>query len=124
MQVDELIHAFLIDLYYEDTRLARTTIDRGETAVSVATAPELRELEEQHSLGPERVSEIEADDERGSPPVPDEWEDALREAFDEADIQRSSGSLVTKTIDGRDYYYLQWREGDTVTSKYVAPVSP
>jgi hypothetical protein len=54
---------------------------------------------------------------------PDEWEDALQEAFDEAETPRSRGSLVTKTIDGRGYYYLQWREGDTVTSKYVAPVS-
>jgi hypothetical protein len=29
-----------------------------------------------------------------------------------------------KTIDGREYYYLQWRQGDRVKNQYVAPVSP
>lgn len=34
------------------------------------------------------------------------------------------GTLTTKTIDEREYYYLQWREGEKVKSQYVAPVSP
>lgn len=54
----------------------------------------------------------------------DEWEDQLEDARDEADIPPSKGTLTTKTIDGRDYYYLQWREGGKVRSQYVAPVSP
>lgn len=54
----------------------------------------------------------------------DEWQNALEDAFSKAEIPRSKGSLVTKTIDDRDYYYLQWREGDSVKSQYVAPVSP
>ncbi|EMA18794.1 hypothetical protein C442_14170 [Haloarcula amylolytica JCM 13557] len=29
-----------------------------------------------------------------------------------------------KTIDDREYYYLQWREGEQVKSQYVAPVGP
>ena len=54
----------------------------------------------------------------------EEWDDTIEEARDKADISRSKGTLTTKTIDERDYYYLQWREGDTVTSQYVAPVDP
>lgn len=54
----------------------------------------------------------------------DEWDDALEDAYDKADIPTSKGALTTKTIDGRDYYYLQWREGDQVKSQYVAPVVP
>ncbi len=42
----------------------------------------------------------------------------------EGDLARAKGTLTTKHIDGRDYYYLQWRDGDTIHSQYVAPVSP
>jgi len=54
----------------------------------------------------------------------DEWEDALEDARDDGDVPAGKGTLTTKTVDGREYYYLQWREGDTVASKYVAPVTP
>jgi hypothetical protein len=54
----------------------------------------------------------------------DEWEEVLEDAREEADLAPSKGTLTTKTIDGRDYYYLQWREGDKITSQYVAPVTP
>lgn len=54
----------------------------------------------------------------------DEWEDQLDDAREDAGLEGGKGTLTTKTIDGRDYYYLQWREGDTVRSKYVAPVVP
>ena len=53
-----------------------------------------------------------------------EWEDVVDDARDEADIPSSKGTLTTKTIDGRDYYYLQWREGSKIKSQYVAPVTP
>lgn len=59
--------------------------------------------------------------------TPDEWEQSEWEkAVDEAQkvVPDGKGTLTTKTIDGRDYYYLQWREGDAVKSKYVAPVQP
>jgi hypothetical protein len=36
----------------------------------------------------------------------------------------SNASVVTKTINGYDYYYWQWRDGETVTSTYKAPVNP
>jgi hypothetical protein len=53
-----------------------------------------------------------------------EWDDQLEDAREKADLAAGKGTLTVKTIDGRDYYYLQWREGSTVTSQYVAPVTP
>jgi len=53
-----------------------------------------------------------------------EWDEAVEEAYDEADIPFSKGTLTQKTIDGHEYYYLQWREGEKVKSQYIAPVSP
>ena len=52
------------------------------------------------------------------------WEAKVETARENAGIGASKGTLTTKTINGREYYYLQWREGDTVTSQYVAPVDP
>lgn len=54
----------------------------------------------------------------------DEWEEAIDDAREDADIPASRGTLTTKTIDGRDYFYLQWREGSKIRSQYVAPVTP
>lgn len=54
----------------------------------------------------------------------EEWEDALEAARQKAAISPSKGTLTTKTINGREYYYLQWREGEKVKSQYVAPVDP
>ena len=54
----------------------------------------------------------------------EEWEDVVDDARDEADLAPGKGTLTTKTIDGRDYYYLQWRAGSKIKSQYVAPVTP
>jgi len=54
----------------------------------------------------------------------DRWEEELEEAREKADLTGSRGTLTTKTIEGRDYYYLQWRDGDKIRSQYVAPVTP
>lgn len=54
----------------------------------------------------------------------DEWDEKVEEAYEAAAIPHSKGTLTTKTIDDREYYYLQWREGEKVKSQYVAPVSP
>lgn len=80
-------------------------------------------LEEQAERDLEAASER-ATDEPPNDWDDDEWDDALEDAYDKADIPNSKGTLTTKTIDGRDYYYLQWREGDQVKSQYVAPVVP
>ncbi|MDS0284656.1 hypothetical protein [Haloarcula onubensis] len=53
-----------------------------------------------------------------------EWADKLEDAREKAGLSGSTGTLTTKTIDGRDYYYLQWREGEQVKSQYVSPVDP
>ena len=48
----------------------------------------------------------------------------MDEAREKADLMAGKGTLTVKQIDGRGYYYLQWREGSKITSQYVAPVSP
>lgn len=82
-----------------------------------------KEVEAEREL--EQRAAVDADD------VPDEWDDredewneAVDSAREKADLPGSKGSITTKTIDGRDYYYLQWREGDSTPSQYVAPVNP
>jgi len=54
----------------------------------------------------------------------EEWKDKLETAREKAAIAASKGTVTTKTINGREYYYLQWREGEKVKSQYVAPVDP
>jgi hypothetical protein len=61
--------------------------------------------------------------------TPDEWGDEawaseLEDAFEDADLESGKGTLTTKTIDGRDYYYLQWWADGGTESQYVAPVVP
>lgn len=77
----------------------------------------------------EAQKEIEKRAEQKPRETPDEWEEeewreAVEEARDDADLKGSKGTLTTKEIDGRDYYYLQWREGSKIKSEYVAPVVP
>jgi hypothetical protein len=139
VEVDDPVHGYLIRLYSEgderiDHRIGQTVVDDAELALQVAAemaaaADDLAAVDERPSLGPDHV--YEEDVERGTVDTPDEWDDeedewkeALEEAYEEADLVRSKGTLTTKTIDGRGYYYLQWREGDSVKSQYVAPVSP
>jgi len=141
VQVDDPVQGYLIELHLEandesDTPpLGRTIVDDRELALNVAAqmaaaAEDLDVLADRPVLGPETV--YREDINRGTVDTPerwgdedeDEWREALEEAFEEAEISRSKGTLTTKTIDGRDYYYLQWREGDKVKSQYVAPVSP
>ena len=54
----------------------------------------------------------------------DEWGEKVDEAYEAAAIPCSRGTLTTKTIDEREYYYLQWRDGEKIKSRYVASVSP
>ncbi|RJX47520.1 hypothetical protein, partial [Halonotius pteroides] len=53
-----------------------------------------------------------------------EWQEKVRAAYEKADDPPVgvSPNLTTKTINDRDYHYLQWRDGDSVVSQYVAPV--
>lgn len=54
----------------------------------------------------------------------EDWKDQIDDAREDAELPEGKGTLTVKQIDGRGYYYLQWREGDDVKSQYVAPVSP
>jgi|AntDeeMinimDraft_4_1070355.scaffolds.fasta_scaffold02398_9 hypothetical protein len=54
----------------------------------------------------------------------EEWDDELDEAFDEAGIPRSKGSITVNQIDGRGYFYLKWSENGEFKSQYIAPVEP
>ncbi|MBX0325606.1 hypothetical protein EGH21_21520 [Halomicroarcula sp. F13] len=54
----------------------------------------------------------------------DEWDEAVDVAREKGDVPAGKGTLTMKTIDERDYYYLQWREGEQVKSQYVGPVEP
>lgn len=139
VEVDEPIRGYLIRLSRldedEDERIGQAVVDDRELALEVtahmaAGASDLDAVSERPSLGPETVYREDLLEDRIDVPEEwdaedeDEWQEALEDAFEEADIPRSKGTLTTKTIDGRDYYYLQWREGDSVKSQYVAPVSP
>jgi len=75
------------------------------------------ELKESKAVESEETPEEWADRENA-------WNEALEDARDGADLSGRKGTLTTKTIDDRDYYYLQWRDGDKIRSQYVAPVSP
>jgi hypothetical protein len=139
VQVDDPVQGYLVELHLKDTDdtetppIGRTIVDDRDLAIDVAAhmaaaAEDLEALADRPVLGPETV--YREDIERDTTDAPDgwedeeEWQDALEEAFEKAEISRSKGTLTTKTIDDREYYYLQWREGDSVKSQYVAPVSP
>ena len=52
-------------------------------------------------------------------------EDGINERPDDLpDDVPSKATITIKEINDNRYYYWQWREGDTVTSKYKGPVNP
>lgn len=56
--------------------------------------------------------------------VPEEWDaDEWNETVEKADAPKRA-TLTTKEIDGRSYFYYQWREDDSIKSEYLAPVTP
>jgi len=136
VQVDDPVRGYLVELHAaerdREEPVGRTIVDGRELALDIAAqmaaaADDLDALVDRPALGPETVYEEDLEHGTADPPddwTGEEWEDALTEAFEKADIRRSKGTLTTKSIDGRDYYYLQWREGDTVQSHYVGPVTP
>lgn len=135
VQADDARGGYVIQLYdihKGDRAISQTIVDDRTLALDVAeqtaaAAPDLNQLDDSPHPGPPQPYYEDVDE---SDDVPDEWEDedawneALEDAFETAELPPSKGTLTTKTIDGRGYYYLQWREGDSVKSQYVAPVSP
>ena len=138
VEVEDPVHGYLLQLWAlereRDEPIARTIVDDRETAHQVAaemaaSADDLDALVDRPNIGPKEIHR--EDVERQNIEVPDEWEgddeeweEAVEEAFEKADIKRSKASRVTKTINDNEYYYLQWREGDTVQSQYIGPVNP
>ncbi len=52
-------------------------------------------------------------------------EDEIEERPDDLpDDVPAKATITIKEINDNRYYYWQWREGDTVTSKYKGPVNP
>ncbi|PHQ45139.1 hypothetical protein DJ68_14675 [Halorubrum sp. C3] len=140
VEVDDPVHGYLIQLFANDRDrdepIGRTVVDEEELALETAAemaagAEDLESLVDRPHLGPERISREDLEESRVDTPeewADDEdeetWEEALDEAFEKADVDRSKASLTTKSISENEYYYLQWREGDSVVSQYVAPVNP
>lgn len=66
--------------------------------------------------------EEEADEKLKEEAVDEEPDDEL-----DRDDAPEGATLTKKTIppgEGNQYYYWQWREGDTVKSEYIRPVNP
>lgn len=140
VEVDDPVHGYLIQLFANDRDrdepIGRTIVDDEDLALTTAAemaagADALDELVDRPRLGPERISREDLDEDRVDTPeewseedAEDSWQDALDDAFEKADVDRAKASLTTKTIRENEYYYLQWRDGETVTSQYVAPVNP
>ena len=63
-----------------------------------------------------------------------EREDRLEESVDQEEVEEgpddlpddvpAKATITIKEINDNRYYYWQWREGDSVTSKYKGPVNP
>lgn len=135
VEVDDPVRGYLVQLHVDgrDEPIGRTIVDDEglaleNAAMMAAAADDLEALVENPRTGPEIIYQEDIDN--GLVEAPEEWDDdedweeALDEAFEKAEIRRSKASLTTKTIDEREYYYLQWRDGDSVNSQYVAPVNP
>ena len=63
-----------------------------------------------------------------------EREARLEESVDQEEVEEgpddlpddvpAKATITIKEINDNRYYYWQWREGDSVTSKYKGPVNP
>lgn len=95
-----------------------------------AHAGQARECLDRIEVDDLELASLQADEStRASAAVPDlwdeeTWDETLEDARETAGLDGSNGTLTTKPINGHDYYSLQWREGDSVKSQYVAPVDP
>jgi hypothetical protein len=54
----------------------------------------------------------------------DEEEQIEERPEDRPDDVPSKATVTIKEINDNRYYYWQWREGDSITSKYKSPVNP
>lgn len=140
-EVDDPVNGYLIRLYdirsNDPERIGMTIADTRDSALNAAArlaaaAPDLRDLHhDPDGFGPDYFDFEAYDhpDQSVTPPdewtgTEQEWETAVNEARDKADAPRGRPTLTVKTIDDQDYYYLQWRDGESIKSQYVTPVDP
>jgi len=119
MNDEEYAHQALSALEQIDAEaLDPGALDAHEQAVAAVDelATALGETETDDAVAVDAPEEWEDDE--------DDWEEKIGDAYEQAEIARSKGTLTVKAIDDREYYYLQWRDGEKVKSQYVAPVSP
>ena len=144
--VDDPVQGYLVRLFkpgatnrktrFSENRIAQTICDDPGDALAAccrlaAACDELAAVDDDPVLGPEYPDMETVEHPDYTPDPPEEWQDAsdqwkqkMQEAHDKADEPLGRPTLTTKEIDGTGYYYLQWRNGDTVESQYVAPVEP
>lgn len=63
-----------------------------------------------------------ANDQESEHDVPDIYD--RDDVLDQIDEAPPRASVTIKTIDSKDYYYYQWRDGKKVKSEYIGPVDP
>lgn len=146
VSLDDPVEDFLIRLFRlsdaqravrtSESRVAQTIhVDPDETvkvaARLAAAAEELAAVDEQPVIGPEYPDMETVLNPNLTPAPPEEWEDRpgdweekMQEAKEKAGDQWGRPSLSRKRIDGREYFYLQWRDKDSVETQYICPVEP
>lgn len=146
--LDDPVAGFLLRLFDltqgeprsgEGGRISQTVINKmadadrvlSQAAQVAAAADELRAVDADPMFGPEYpdMEDVERDDLTVAPPEEwsdqeDVWDQKVQDAFGEMGHGFGRPALTTKEIDGKDYYYLQRRSGDSVETQYVAPVDP
>lgn len=119
-----------------ERRIAQTIhVDTDEAleaaARLAAAAEELDSVDERPGIGPDYpdMEGVLNPDLTPAPPEewedrPEEWDEKMQEAKEKAGEQWGRPTLSRKEIDGRKYFYLQWRHEDEVQTQYVGPVEP
>jgi len=101
-------------------KYVREGIERQDTETLEAIARYAEELARTRTAGD--------DEEGGSDDTPESGEDDDDHPDDAPedppDGVPSKATIVVKEINDNRYYYWQWRDGDSVTSKYERPVDP
>lgn len=144
--VDDPVQGFLIRLFRltgyaeprsSESRIAQAVTDKKRAdaleraAEMAAAADELNEVDENPTAGPTYPDLELVERPEHSLPAPDEWEgkednwnEKVQAALEKADKPRGRPALSRKEIDGRAYFYLQWRQDDQIHTQYIAPVEP
>ena len=144
--VDDPVQGYLIRLFRltglaeprsSECRIAQTVVDTQRAdalqraAEIAAAADELDAIDDDPTAGPTYPDLELVEHPDYSLPAPGEWEgreglwnEKVQAALEKADQPRGRPSLSRKEIDGRAYYYLQWRQDEKIHTQYIAPVEP